>query len=61
MSEIAVPDAEQLKGLAQDLTELLRLRSLPIGMKLFEDPAALEAIPACAGRSRAASSARASW
>jgi len=45
MSEIAVPDAEQLKGLAQDLTELLRLRSLPIGMKLFEDSAALEAIP----------------
>jgi uncharacterized protein (DUF169 family) len=40
-----VPGAEALKGLAQELTELLRLKTLPIGMKLLEDPAALAAIP----------------
>ncbi|HZB91911.1 MAG TPA: DUF169 domain-containing protein [Stellaceae bacterium] len=39
------PGAEALKQLAQELTELLRLRTLPIGMRLFEDQAALEAIP----------------
>lgn len=44
MTEI-VPGAEALRGLATELTDLLRLRSLPIGMKLFEDPAALDAIP----------------
>ena len=43
MSE--VPGAEALKQLAQELTELLRLRTLPIGMRLFEDKAALDAIP----------------
>jgi uncharacterized protein (DUF169 family) len=37
--------AEALKGLGQELTELLRLRTLPIAMQLFEDPAALDAIP----------------
>ncbi|HEX7967610.1 MAG TPA: DUF169 domain-containing protein [Stellaceae bacterium] len=40
-----IPGAEALRGLAQELTELLRLRTLPIGMKLLEDPAALDAIP----------------
>lgn len=35
----------ELAGLAQDLTELLRLRTLAIGMKLFEDVAALDSIP----------------
>ncbi len=44
MSE-TIPGAEALRGLAQELTELLRLRTLPIGMRLFEDPAALDAIP----------------
>jgi uncharacterized protein (DUF169 family) len=44
-SESESPGAEALRGLAQELTELLRLRTLPIGMKLFEDPAALDSIP----------------
>src|SRR6185437_16353889 len=35
----------ELAGLAQDLTELLRLRTLAIGMRLFEDVAALDSIP----------------
>jgi uncharacterized protein (DUF169 family) len=43
--DIPPPDAAALRELAQELTELLRLRTLPIGMKLFEDPAALDAIP----------------
>ena len=45
MTETAIPGADELRQLAQELTELLRLRTLPIGMKLFEDPAALDAIP----------------
>ena len=45
MTETAIPGAEELRGLAQELTELLRLRTLPIGVRLFEDPAALDAIP----------------
>jgi uncharacterized protein (DUF169 family) len=45
MTDIAVPGAEALRGLAQELTELLRLKTLPIGMKLYEDVAALDAIP----------------
>jgi len=40
-----IPGAEPLRALAQELTELLRLRTLPIGMKLFEDAAALDGIP----------------
>ena len=34
-----------LKGLAEELVELLKLRTLPIGMKLFEDRAAMERVP----------------
>ncbi len=45
MSETTIPGAEELRGLAQELTELLRLRTLPIGMRLFEDVAALDQIP----------------
>jgi len=45
MSDTIVPGAEALRGLAQELTELLRLKTLPIGMKLYEDVAALDAIP----------------
>jgi uncharacterized protein (DUF169 family) len=37
--------APELAGLGARLTELLRLRTLPIGMKLFTDPAAFEAVP----------------
>lgn len=44
MNQIASPGAKDLQQLAQELTELLRLRTLPIGMKLFEDPAELDAI-----------------
>lgn len=45
MTETAVPGAEDLRVLAQELTELLRLKTLPIGMKLFEEVAALDTIP----------------
>ncbi len=38
-------DAETLKELAADLVGLLKLRSLPIGLKLFDDPAAMEQVP----------------
>lgn len=38
-------DAPALRDLAARLTELLRLRTLPIGMKLFEDAAAMDAVP----------------
>jgi uncharacterized protein (DUF169 family) len=44
MTDAPGPGAEALRQLAQELTELLRLRTLPIGMKLFEDPAALDGI-----------------
>jgi uncharacterized protein (DUF169 family) len=45
MTDAPEPGAEALRQLAQELTDLLRLRTLPIGMKLFEDVAALDAIP----------------
>ncbi len=45
MTDAPEPGAEALRQLAQELTELLRLRTLPIGMKLFEDGAALDGIP----------------
>ena len=45
MTETAIPGAEALRSLAQELTELLRLKTLPIGMKLYEDVAALDTIP----------------
>lgn len=40
-----VPNAETLKALAAELMDLLRLRTLPIGLKLFEDIAEMERIP----------------
>ncbi|MCG5238324.1 DUF169 domain-containing protein [Azospirillum doebereinerae] len=40
-----VVGAAQLGDLAQELTDLLRLRTLPIGMKLFEDADAMRAVP----------------
>ncbi|MBY0336668.1 MAG: DUF169 domain-containing protein [Acetobacteraceae bacterium] len=40
-----VPGGQQLIQLAAQLSELLRLRTLPIGMKLFEDAAAFAAVP----------------
>ena len=40
-----MPDAAKLADLAAELTELLRLRTLPIGLKLFEDVEQMLAIP----------------
>ncbi len=37
--------ADNLKLLADKLVQLLRIRTLPIGMKLFEDAALMDAIP----------------
>ena len=38
-------DAKTVAELAEQLDRLLKLRTLPIGMKLFEDKAAMEAVP----------------
>jgi len=43
-TDIAI-DAAALREAASALTEMLRLRTLPIGMKLFEDAEAIAAIP----------------
>ena len=45
-----MPDTTQLDGkaiadLAEQLNQLLKLRTYPIGMKLFEEVAAMEAVP----------------
>lgn len=45
MTEQQVPNAADLRSLAGELTDLLRLRTLPIGMKLFADVAEMEKIP----------------
>lgn len=39
------PNAAECAALATQLAELLKLRTLPIGMKLFTDAAAFEAVP----------------
>ena len=41
----APPDAKALAQLAEQLTQLLRLRTFPIGMKLFESVEAMAAVP----------------
>jgi len=38
-------DAKALAELAERLTQLLRLRTLPIGMKLFESVEVMAAVP----------------
>ena len=38
-------DGKAIAGLAEQLNQLLKLRTFPIGMKLFEDVAAMEAVP----------------
>ena len=38
-------DGKAIAELAEQLNQLLRLRTFPIGMKLFEDKAAMEAVP----------------
>jgi uncharacterized protein (DUF169 family) len=37
--------AKELSDIAEQLTQLLRLRTFPIGMKLFEDAEAMAAVP----------------
>ena len=37
------PDGKAIADLAEQLNQLLRLRTFPIGMKLFEDVAEMEA------------------
>src|SRR3712207_1129711 len=39
------PDAKALAQMAEQLTQLLRLRTLPIGMKLFESVEEMAAVP----------------
>jgi uncharacterized protein (DUF169 family) len=38
-------DGQSIAGLAEQLNQLLRLRTFPIGMKLFEDVDAMNAVP----------------
>ena len=42
---VPTPTGAELKDTAEALSELLRLRTLPFGMKLFEDVAEMHAIP----------------
>ena len=44
-TEAGPPDAAAIAELANSLADLLRLRTLPIGMKLFRNQAEMEAIP----------------
>ncbi|GHD45695.1 hypothetical protein GCM10017083_13990 [Thalassobaculum fulvum] len=39
------PTAAEIKDTAEALTEMLRLRTLPFGMKLFEDAAEMDKVP----------------
>ena len=41
----SLPTAEELKDLAERLERLLRIRTLPIGLKHFETMTAMEAVP----------------
>jgi uncharacterized protein (DUF169 family) len=45
MPETPTLDGKVIADLAEQLNQLLRLRTFPIGMKLFEDIAEMEAIP----------------
>lgn len=45
MTDQSGVDATELTRLSERLTELLRLRTLPIGMKLFEDLEQMEQVP----------------
>ena len=47
------PDGKALARMAEQLTQLLRLRTFPIGMKLFESLEAMAACRACGVRRRA--------
>ena len=39
------PSEYDWAGIVDDLTQLLRIRTTPIGMKLFETVAEMEAVP----------------
>jgi uncharacterized protein (DUF169 family) len=45
MPESAALDGKVIAELAEQLNQLLRLRTFPIGMRLFEDIAEMQAIP----------------
>jgi len=45
IAETPPPDTKQIAELARQLTELLRLRTLPFGMKLFADAEEMATIP----------------
>jgi uncharacterized protein (DUF169 family) len=45
VAETPPPDARQVAELARQLTELLRLRTLPFGMKLFADAEEMAKVP----------------
>jgi uncharacterized protein (DUF169 family) len=45
MTETAFPDAAELRDRTVKLHELLKIKTLPIGMKLFETVAEMEAVP----------------
>ena len=44
-AEARTPDAQSIAGLAEQLNQLLRLRTFPIGMKLFEDLDEMACVP----------------
>jgi uncharacterized protein (DUF169 family) len=45
MTDAPKLDGKAIADLAEQLDQLLKLRTFPIGMKLFEDKAAMEAVP----------------
>ena len=53
--------AAELKELAGKLNDLLRIRTLPIGMKQFETPRKCSRFLACGCRPRGANTRRANW
>jgi uncharacterized protein (DUF169 family) len=61
VAEAPALDAKHIASLAQQLTELLRLRTFPIGMKLFTDEQEMARSPGCAARRRARPFPRANW
>lgn len=57
--DATAPDGKTVAELAAQLEQLLRLRTLPIGMKLFESVDEMAAVPVSVGRPRARRSRRA--
>ena len=50
IAEAPPMDGKAIAELAEQLNQLLRLRTFAIGMKLFEDLMRWRTCPACAGR-----------